>query len=133
MEWNYDESVAQVKVMVLKWSTLTVDLVEKLYQARNALSKVGRPLIGANAPIKTWGGYIQDVGLTKSTANRWLERYIPEEHKLLTVEELEDRKAQEERARREEQKSAYQKSIDRVARYRKTGIKSKCTFCRYRR
>lgn len=120
MDWNYEDSVKEVRSLILRWNTLTIEVVEKLYNARKELSDRGS---WSRNNSYNWTKYLSDIGLERMTAHRWLERYIPEEHKLLTQEELEDRKAQEERARREEQKSAYQKSIDRVARYRKTGIK----------
>jgi len=116
--WDYGRSVSEVKTLVLKWSTLTVDLVDKLYKAREALSNRGsRPDIDDS---QNWSGYCKDIGLPRSTAHTWLERYIPEEHKLLTVEELETKKQQEERAKKQASQSEYQKSMDMVREYRKT-------------
>lgn len=83
--WDYDASVARVHLMVVKWGTLTVELLHELCQARVALSRTGRPESGAFAPLKTWGRYCLDVGLTKSTANRWLLRYDDDTR---TVKEL---------------------------------------------
>jgi hypothetical protein len=124
--WNYDKSVSEVKMLVVKWSTLTVDLVEKLYKAREELSNPGSrsDLVTNDTRLKTWTGYLSAVGLERMTAHRWLERYIPEEHKLLTVEELETKKQQEERAKREANQNEYQRATSRVSDYRKTKIKS---------
>jgi len=46
---------------------------EKLSTRANATS-FGRD--GANAPSRTWAGYCEDIGINKSTANRWLAQYF---------------------------------------------------------
>lgn len=43
------------------------------------------------APIETWEGYCNDIGLSKRTANYWLALYVPEENRLLTPEEMKER------------------------------------------
>ncbi len=122
--WEYGRSVSEVKTLVLKWSTLTVDLVDKLYKAREELAPRAPGKIDVtNDTSKTWTGYLAAVGLERMTAHRWLERYIPEEHKLLTVEELETKKQQEERARKYEAQTDDQKARERVATFVKTGQK----------
>jgi len=71
--WNYDESVNKVKRFVYKAKNLTQEILKELWIARELLSKEGRPRkTGANAPVYTWTGYCQDIGIDKSTANRWL-------------------------------------------------------------
>lgn len=80
--WVYAASVARVRPMVVKWGTLTVELLHELCQARAALSsRYHRD--GANAP--SWADYCGEVGLLKSTVNRWLQRYDDETR---TVKEL---------------------------------------------
>ncbi|MBA7562419.1 hypothetical protein ES708_04071 [subsurface metagenome] len=52
-------------------------LVE-LYLVRERLSEHGgdrRSINDANAPLKIWKDYCNDIGVDKSTANRWLARY----------------------------------------------------------
>ena len=105
--WDYNASVERVRPMVIKWRTLTVELVGELYQAREALRNIGgdrrsESFSVPNGTLKSWADYLNDVGLAKSTVHRWLERYIPEENKLLTPEELEERKAIETRAKQDE-------------------------------
>lgn len=42
--WDYDESVKKTKAIVYKWKTLTKELAEELWIAREKLrSKGGRP------------------------------------------------------------------------------------------
>ncbi len=125
--FNPELSAENLKSKVLNWNTLTLDIVEELSNARKFYSNPGfrsdLTSLHDATRLNTWQKYCMEVGIDRTTAHRWLERYISEEHKLLTPEELEDRKTQEENARREAIKSEYQKSIDKVTRYRKTGIK----------
>jgi len=81
--WNYEISVEKVRPLILCWKNLTVEIVRELYKAREALSRT-RP--GANVPngtLREWREYLEDIGLPKSTAHRWLERYDPEADCLL--------------------------------------------------
>jgi hypothetical protein len=41
--WDYDESVHKTKAIVYKWKTLTKELAEELWIAREILSRPGRP------------------------------------------------------------------------------------------
>jgi hypothetical protein len=50
-----------------------VSVAQELWIARKMLSREGRlPKTGANAPVRTWDAYCQDIGSTRSTVNRWL-------------------------------------------------------------
>ena len=71
-KWDYDGSVSRVRGFVYKAKNLTKDIWGELWIAREILSKEGRPKTDANAPVKTWNDYCQDIGVNKSTANRWL-------------------------------------------------------------
>jgi N6-adenosine-specific RNA methylase IME4 len=78
VDWNYEASVQRVKAFVYKWKNLTIDVAQELYVARERLSsRYYRD--GANAP--SWNQYCQEVGITKSTANRWLIQFYPSEEK----------------------------------------------------
>lgn len=100
--WDYAASVERVRPMVVSWRTLTVDLVDELYRAREALDGRGRTAHGkVNVPNGTFTDYLNEVGLAKSTVHRWLERYVPEERKLLTPEEAEEKKQIESRSKQD--------------------------------
>jgi len=95
-EWNYQASVSKMKPLVYKWKNLTVEMLSELFRARLNLSRTGRPESGSNEPIKTWTGYCQEIGLARSTVNRWLQYFDPEYRKLIEeppVEYDEDYKA----------------------------------------
>lgn len=63
----------------LKRSTLTDEIARDLYEAREQLDARGRNL--PNVPLgtyeKSWGEYLEDVGLARTTVHRWLDYYEP--------------------------------------------------------
>ena len=121
--WDYSSSVEKVRGMVIKWSTLTIELVENLYRAREELDARGKNHGKEKVQDGTFSKYLEEVGLARRTVYSWLERYIPSERKLLTVEELETKKQQEARAIAEKNQTEWEKARERVAEYRKTGRK----------
>lgn len=92
--WNYQKSVETAKSLVKSFRKIGLDLVRELYAAHEALSNPGfRSDLGTNVPRlnpQTWEQYCDDIGLVKRTADRWLALYIPQEDRLLTVEEAKD-------------------------------------------
>jgi hypothetical protein len=120
-KWDYSASVEKVRGMVIKWSTLTIELVEDLYRAREELDARGKNHGKEKVQDGTFSKYLEEVGLARRTVHAWLERYIPEEKKLLSVEELETRKQQEARAMAEKNRTEWEKAKDRVAEFKKTG------------
>jgi len=68
-DWNYDESIKKVKGFVYKAKNLTEEILKELYIAREKLSsRYYRD--GKNFP--SWNQYCEDIGITKRTANLWL-------------------------------------------------------------
>ncbi len=81
--WNYEESVKRIKPKIFKLKNLTLEVYQELWTARDELSRQGaRTDLVANA-TKSWGDYCEDIGINRSTAHRWLERYDPENMRLL--------------------------------------------------
>lgn len=72
-DWNYEESAARVKQVIYKWKNLTLELATELYIAREVLTsqRIGRGFQG-----KTWNSYCEEIGIDKSTADRWLQRWF---------------------------------------------------------
>ena len=104
--WNYEKSVENTKGLVNAFRKISLELVRELYAAHEALScqgyrsDINRISVASNADFgsnepkltpPTWEGYCEAVGLPLPTAKRWLALYIPEEDRLLTVEEAKDR------------------------------------------
>ena len=92
--WNYQKSVETAKSLVKAFRKVGLDLVRELYAAHEALSNPGfRSDLSSNEPRlkpQTWEQYCDDIELPLSTAKRWLALYIPQEDRLLTVEEAKD-------------------------------------------
>ena len=73
--WDYDQSVAEMRPIVKQFGEDKIKLYGKLYEARKALSNRGsRPDWDDS---QNWRGYLIEIGLAKSTAHRWLEKYDP--------------------------------------------------------
>ncbi|MFC1965718.1 hypothetical protein ACFLWI_02055 [Chloroflexota bacterium] len=65
-------------MLVYKWKNVTEDIIDELRIARQMLSAQGkRTDLDANAPkLPTWADYCEDIGVTKSTVNRWLPQRL---------------------------------------------------------
>lgn len=89
--WNYEKSVERTKDLVSAFRKVSLELVRELFLAKQALEPQGRSAVGTFVPaVQSWESYCNDIGLVKRTADRWLALYIPEEDRLLTVEEAKD-------------------------------------------
>ena len=79
--WDYEKSVETMKNFLAKWTSLSANILQELYIAREKLNSQGaRTDLGANAPKLTWERYCQDaIGRDKSTVNRWLAKAFPGE------------------------------------------------------
>jgi len=84
--WNYDAAVRRVRGKVFKWKRATADLVREVWIAHEVLTRPGAR--GDLVPNRTrsWAGFLEDVGLGRTTAWRWLQQYDAQEHKLLEGE-----------------------------------------------
>lgn len=105
--WSYERSVEASRVLVKAFRKVSLDLVRELHAAREALSNQGfradlkaknRILGASNADLLPFGSklhtfksYLSDIGLSETTAFRWLALYIPDEDRLLTQEEMKER------------------------------------------
>lgn len=89
--WNYEKSVERTKCLVSTFRKVSLDLVRELYVARHALEPQERSAVGQFCPaVKTWQEYRDEIGLSKRTANSWLALYLPDQDRLLTVEEAKE-------------------------------------------
>jgi len=67
-KWDYQASVKRNKAFLQK----APGFRQELWIAREMLSRVGNPSFqaknatGANAPVKTWSDYCNDIGLLRS-------------------------------------------------------------------
>lgn len=119
--FNPDASASILKVKIGSRARLTEEIVSELYKANDFYSNRGHrsDLLTDDSKLRSFKDYLGYVGLYERKAYRWLERYIPEENKLLTYEELTDKKKEEAR----EKLSAEERDRSIIAEYRKTGQK----------
>lgn len=106
--WKYEDSVAVGKKLVGLHRKVTLDLVRELYAARQTLAvrgartdlgEIGTEFLSTESTsrqnvgrLSPWQQYCHDIGITDRTAQRYLSTYLPEEDRLLTEEEIQERK-----------------------------------------
>lgn len=82
-EWNYEESVERMKPRIYKLKSLTLKVYHELWTAREKLRNQGaRTDLTSGIFTRSWGDYCDEIGIAKRTANKWLERYDPENRRL---------------------------------------------------
>ncbi len=134
--WDYNQSVETYSKKLNKWKKLSLEIVREVYIAQQYFTKFGiesrkNHLKEGNSPKlsndnygKTVAekdgisflSYLKEIGLPYKTAYRWLDRYIPEENRLLEIEEV---KAIE----RQKKEAEEQRRRDMIAEYQLTSIK----------
>ena len=87
VEWNYDQSVKKMRQLVVKWKSLSLELLRELYLARMNLSAQGNRSDITGDKVG-WSQYLLDIGLARKTAHRWLGKYDFDRHELITDEEI---------------------------------------------
>ncbi len=70
-DWDYDNSVKKTKTFFYKWKSLTNEILEELWVAREKLSIVGRNW-NESSNKKTWSDYCEEIGTSRQVVNRWL-------------------------------------------------------------
>ena len=87
VEWDYDQSVQKMRQLVVKWKSLSLELLRELYLARMNLSAQGNRSDITGDKVG-WSQYLLDIGLARKTAHRWLSKYDFDRHELITDEEI---------------------------------------------
>lgn len=123
-KWNFEQSVTKIKPQVEQWKSLTVEIAEELYIAREYLNgQIGQK----SDPSATdyiefsWADYCDAIGISKRTANNWLASFVPAYRSetgtayLMTPEEKGVLSA-------EKTKRANEEREKRLAEYKRTGL-----------
>lgn len=113
--WNYDQSVKETAKKVAQHRRLSLEIVREVFIANEWFKWDGTQNLIPNAKnfldvpngtsrnvneIKRESGeisfstYLDEIGLPRRTAYNWLERFVPEENRLLSPEELKAAKQQ---------------------------------------
>ena len=94
--WNYDQSVKETAKKVAQHCRLSLEIVRDIFIANQwfAINGSNQFLVKSGegvpfgTPSKTFSTYLEEIGLPRRTAYNWLERFVPEENRLLSPEEL---------------------------------------------
>jgi hypothetical protein len=87
--WEYGKSVKKVKKLVIKWKSISVEILHELYVAKQQLSFQGvRNDLKSDDEKEGWENYLNETGLSKETVRRWLKQYNPEK-KIIYPQEIE--------------------------------------------
>jgi hypothetical protein len=118
--FNPEVSARFVRDRIESVDRMTVEAVAEIYRARDHYSSSGfrSDLVPDGTRLNTFESYLAAAGLPRRTAYNWLERYIPEENKLLTYEEFTEKKEADRLAKMSQEER--ERSLR--AEYRKTGI-----------
>jgi hypothetical protein len=82
-EWDYQESIKKVRNLILRWTTITIEILHELWIANKVFSSQGyRSDLVPNGTKFTFRDYCHKVGISKSSAYRWLERYDPQRFEI---------------------------------------------------
>lgn len=77
--WNYEESVAKVKILVYKWKNVTQEIIDELGIARSILSDSGRRtnLVANATRLPTWEQYCKDIDVANASVveYRWHKQW----------------------------------------------------------
>lgn len=111
--WDYRENVEIGKKLVRSSNDAFLKLVRVLYKAREALSASGtRTDLTSGQPVprlilptettsgnvargsQTWEQFCKEIGISKRTANRYFMDYLPDQDRLMTEEEKEQRRGE---------------------------------------
>jgi hypothetical protein len=86
-DWNYRKSVTKMKRLVLNWKSISIEILHELYIAKTKLVAQGvRNDLDPNGVKLGWENYLRDIGLSKETVRRWLNRYNPDTKLILPKE-----------------------------------------------
>ena len=100
--WDYDQSVKETAKKVAQHRRLSLEIVREVFIANewfavhgsNQFLTKSREDVPNGTSSKTFSTYLDEIGLPRRTAYNWLERFVPEENRLLSPEELKAAKQQ---------------------------------------
>jgi hypothetical protein len=84
--WSYTASVRRMKSTVWKWKRITAQMIHEVWVAHEMLTTRADRHGAVAYATETWEGYCDAIGLDRTTAWRWLQRYDPAANRLLESE-----------------------------------------------
>lgn len=89
--WNMDEAVARIRPKVEQHQKLSAELARDLWIANSVLARRGGDRRSEDAQVFGFCDFLELVGISKKKAYLLLKLYVPEEDKLLTFDEYDQR------------------------------------------
>ncbi len=89
--WNMDEAVARIRPKVEQHQKLSAELARDLWIANSVLARRGGDRRSEDAQVFGFCDFLELVGVSKKKAYLLLKLYVPEEDKLLTFDEYDQR------------------------------------------
>lgn len=116
-QFNETKSIDRVKILYGTLKKVTIDMVIELYKAQQYYSKQGKgsDFVPTGTNNYTFEQYLNKCLIPRRTAYNWLERFVPEEKRLLTVPEWRKKKLQP--SRRKINPIEEKKRTDRVKKH----------------
>ncbi|MBR1403454.1 MAG: hypothetical protein IJ558_04700 [Treponema sp.] len=90
--WNMDEAVARIRPKVEEHKKLSAELARDLWIANSVLARRGGDRRSEDAHVFGFCDFLELVGVSKKKAYLLLKLYVPEEDKLLTFDEYDERR-----------------------------------------
>ena len=90
--WNMDEAVARIRPKVEEHKKLSAELARDLWIANSVLARRGGDRRSEDAQVFGFCDFLELIGVSKKKAYLLLKLYVPEEDKLLTFDEYDERR-----------------------------------------
>lgn len=78
--WNYRESVKKVQGLYISWKSISEEMLDELWLAKQAITKGGKRKAGMpKAGDQSWSAYVKECfgdGLSKRTVDSYINRYF---------------------------------------------------------
>lgn len=116
-KFNPEISASKVKELWGQRQKVSIEIVTELYKARyfyNGLGNNQYSVVPTGTTLNSFEKYLNSISFPKRTAYNWLERYIPEENKLLSYDELEKIKESEKEAQKSQKQKDEELRIRRI-------------------
>ena len=78
--WNYQDSIKKVQGLYISWKTVSEEMLDELWLAKQAITKGGKRKSGLTKNgEQSWSAYVKECfgdGLSKRSVDGYLNRYV---------------------------------------------------------
>lgn len=81
VKWDYESSVKKTKSYIYRWKSLTEDMANELWVAREKLSAQGkRTDLTSEGKFRSWSDYCEEIDSSRQVVNSWLKQWFDESY-----------------------------------------------------